>query len=231
MSEEVKTETAPVTPEAEAPRDESLEKAREAERTRYTREETLRRDLAEKERKLEAIKKNGWDIDILEKKAAGETIKIEPDSRKEIEELKREMQVERTRRLEMEEFQSIVDFAHKSEDYELIRQTDAFKYVQMAMKEHYQNTGKYLSVRDACDYIEGEIEKNAKGSFEKISKTKKADKIYGGLSKSAPAAKTAPTSNKVQERTAPTEDPPEFKTITRLNSREAFNYFRKKHGC
>jgi hypothetical protein len=215
---------------SEPVKDESLDKARDAERTRYTREESLRRELEDNKRRLAAIKSNGWDLDILEKKAQNEVVKSDVDVKKEIEDLRNQIQSERSRRSEMEELQGIVDFTHKSADkYELIKNLeDSPKFIRIAMQEHYKNTGKHLSYEEACDYIETEIEKAEIGRFEKFSKTKKAEKIYK-LPKAEDSKK--PSSQKYQDKPAPTAATYEVpKVLTRSNTKEAFQYFKKKHG-
>lgn len=231
------TETAQeVVPVVETPKEEvlkddvALKQAREAERTRYTREESLRRELEETKRKLETVKKNGWDLDVLSQKqrTSGE----EFDAKKELQEIKQELVEERARRSEIEELQAIVDFTQKNPEYELIRQLeDAPKYIRYAMQEHFKKTGKYLSYADACNQVEETIEKAETDRFDRFSKTKKAEKIY--KLQSAVAAKaepTKPTEAKLTPKVTPQDMVPEPKNLQRSNSKEAFNFFRKKYG-
>jgi Zn-dependent metalloprotease len=227
------TETAEVTPDVKTepvkvdpPKDDSLDKAREAERNRFSREEMLRRELEDKNRRLDEIKKNGWDLELLSSKKPTEPAAVQTDIKKELEELKKEVEQERTLRQDVQELQAILDFTSRSDKYELIKNLeDAPKYVQMAMREHLKNTGKRLSYEEACDYIEGEIEKAEVGRFEKFSKTKKAASIY----KLKNAETEKPTLTKPTSKVT-TQEPPEPSNLHRSNSREAFNYFKKKYG-
>ena len=133
-----------------------LEKARETERNRFTREESLRRELDDAKSKLSSIKKNGWDLDVITSKPREVVSSVaEPDLKRELQELKEEIAREKSQRNDIDELQSILDFTRKNSQYELIRNLDdAPKFVQQAMREHYKNTGKHISYAEACDFVE-----------------------------------------------------------------------------
>lgn len=207
----------------------NLEVAREAERNRFTREEGLRRELDDARRKLDSVKNNGWDLEVLSKSRKTETVEAEVDLKKELQTLKQEIIQERTRRSEVEELTAIVDFTNKNPQYELIRQLDdAPKYIKFAMNEHYKNTGKHMSYADACDYVENEIEKVEADRFSKFSKTKKADKLYKLKSEDPPVA--VPTSKPASAGQVKSKVYEEPTYMSHSNSKEAFNFFKKKHG-
>lgn len=225
-------ETTPPPPPPATP-DTALQQERDAERNRFTREEKLRRDYEDSQRIINAVKKQGWDLDLLSKQAPKEVAKNTTDtvSKDEFLKLKEEMEKEKSLRYELDELQSIVDFTKKSGKYELISNLeDGVKYVQQAIKDHHRNTGKHISYEEACDYVEDIIEKQEKGRYEKFSKTAKAEKIYN-LKKSDSPAKPEPTStNKSKVTAKEPSNVPEPKDLQTSNSNEAFKYFCKKYG-
>ena len=232
MTESVVAESTPeVVPEVVVAPSPDLEKARTEERNRFTREESLRRDLEDAKNKLSSIKKNGWDLDVISTKARNDDKPVETDLKRELQELKEEIAREKNQRSEIDELQSILDFTRKSDKYELISNLDdAPKFVQQAIREHYKNTGKHISYEEACDFVEGEIEKAESDRFSKFSKTQKAKKIYKLQSVEAKADSPTPTSKTPPKVSEKQQDPTEPKNLHRSNSKEAFNFFRKKYG-
>lgn len=196
------------------PVDETLIKAREAERARFTREESLRRELEDTRKKLQTMK----------------TTDDNQDVKQVIVELKKDLEEERARRSEVEELQAIVDFTNKNAEYELLRQLDESpKYVRYAMQEHYKTTGKHLSYADACQRVEDHLFNAEKDRFERFSKTKKAEKIYqmkSAETKESPTKVATKASEPTPQKTAPSEP----KNFVRSNSREAFEFFKKQRN-
>lgn len=218
VKEPVKEEEAVKQPDEAA-----LQEAREAERRRYTREESLRRELEDAKKKLKDLRTQS------EPKAAEQK-----DVKSEIEELRNEIEKERSKRQEIEELGSIVDFLHKnSAEYELTKQLpDGPKYVRYVMQKHYEDTGKLLAYADAALKVEDELVKMESERFSLFSKTKKAQKIYG-LRTNEPQQVEQGASAKKVESTEPAKAKQQESDIPNLyksNSREAFHYFKKKHG-
>lgn len=232
LIESAEKTTLSVVPAVTATED-SLEKARIEERNRFTREESLRRELEDTKKKLELVKKNGWDLELLTNKKPTPSENISStnyDATKKIEELERKFEEERNLRHEMQELQAIIDFTHKNSKYELINQLeDAPKYVLMAMREHEKNTGKRISYEEACDYIEEKIETTEKSRVDKFAKTKKGEAIYGINKKTAEQTRTASSTPNVKT-TPQAQAPVEPSNLYKSNSKEAFHFFKKQRG-
>ncbi len=214
-------------PQETLPQTDNLDTARKAELARLSREENLRRELEDTKRKLETVKRNGWDIDILSEKKNTPSEPTQLDSTRRIDKLEEELAKERAQRNDIEEMSAIIDFTNRNPQYELVRALDdAPKYIRMAMQQHLQNTGKHLSYAEACDYVESEIERAEIDRVSKFSKTKKAEKIYQFKSAVEQPKATKPTVN-TPEKTVKEEipTPPNFLVS---NSRDAFNFLRNK---
>jgi len=200
----------------------ALNQAQELEKQRRSREEKLFAELDNNKKELEvhrslteAIKKNGWDIDVLTKNSPTG----QPENpqilqmREELAEMRANIQAREQKLDKKEQLQEIKQFLNANKDeFELTASVYSYgEKVQELIDYHYTHEKKILTYREASEAMEKELEKYERNKALTVSNSKKAKEIYKEVManlKNEPKAKTSTASSKTEKESDTPSEPP-----------------------